>query len=137
METKNRKMTIGMLASVSKTSAQTIRYYEQLRLMPEPGRTNSNYRVYDEKAVLRLESIRRAKEIGFSLNDIKLLLELADGQVQNCEGVREFAESRLAKVRSQVSHLESMERAMADLVRQCKVSDKIDRCAIIESLMKK
>ena len=137
MRAKDWKMTIGMLASESKTNAQTIRYYEQLSLMPEPRRTDSNYRVYDEQAVLRLEFIRRAKKIGFSLKDIKMLLDLAGGQVQNCKRVREFAESRLEKVKSQISHLVSMERAMADLVRQCKVSDKIDCCAIIDSLSEK
>lgn len=127
----NLNMTIGKLALASNTDAQTIRYYERQGLMEEPVRTESNYRVYTHDAVERLTFIKRAKGIGFSLNDIKVLLGMADGKVQRCDEVREFAETRLAKLRSQIEHLKSMETILADLVGQCAVSETLKNCPIL------
>ena len=119
-------MTIGQLAHESHTEAQTIRYYERIGLLPKPTRTASNYRVYDNGTIRRLQFIGRAKEIGFSLNDIMILLGMADGKVRQCAEVKEFAETRLGKIRSQ--------SALAGLVEQCAVSSKISDCPILESL---
>jgi MerR family mercuric resistance operon transcriptional regulator len=127
----NTIMTIGQLAQESKTDAQTIRYYERQGLLVEPERTESNYRVYTHDAIERLTFIKRAKGIGFSLNDIKVLLGMADGKVRRCDDVREFAETRLAKIRSQIEHLKSMETILADLVGQCAVSKTLKNCPIL------
>ena len=127
-------MTIGVLAQKSETDAQTIRYYERLGLMSKPERTEANYRVYDEDAVLRLHFIKRAKEIGFSLNDIKVLLGMADGKVRRCDDVKEFAETRLEKIQTQIRHLKSMERTLSNLVAQCKNSKTLANCPILDEL---
>jgi MerR family mercuric resistance operon transcriptional regulator len=130
-------ITIGQLAQKSGTDAQTIRYYERQRLMPEPNRTNSNYRLYAKDAIERLTFIKRAKEIGFSLNDIKVLLGMADGKVRRCSDIQKFAETRLSKIRAQISDLQAMEKTLSDLVRQCGFSDRITECPIIETLSEK
>lgn len=130
-------MTIGQLAKKSNINAQTIRYYERLGLLAKPRRTESNYRVYDVDAIARLMFIRRAKEIGFSLNDIKVLLGMADGKVWRCTDVREFAEIRLSKIRTQIADLKAMEKTLSNLVSQCAMSDKITECPILETLSEK
>ena len=133
-KTGNMNMTIGQLAYQSNTEAQTIRYYERQRLLAEPERTESNYRVYNYDAIERLTFIKRAKEIGFSLGDIKVLLGMADGKVHRCSDVREFAETRLTKIRSQIADLKSMEKILSKLVGQCSRSDTIVECPILETL---
>ncbi len=127
-------MTIGMLSQKSETDAQTIRYYERLGLMSKPERTEANYRIYDEDAVLRLHFIKRAKEIGFSLNDIGVLLGMVDGKVRRCDHVKEFAETRLDKIRSQIKNLKSMERTLSNLVAQCQNSKTLTNCPILDEL---
>lgn len=129
------QITIGQLAEKTATDAQTIRYYERLGLLPQPRRTVSNYRMYDNDTVLRLSFIKRAKEIGFSLNDIKVLFGMADGKVRQCSEVRKFAETRLTKIRGQIADLKAMEMTLSNLVRQCALSDKIDNCPILETLI--
>jgi len=131
------EMTIGQLAQKSNMDSQTIRYYEHQGLMMKPDRTESNYRVYDDEAIERLAFINRAKQIGFSLNDIKTLLGLADGKVTQCDDVREFAETRLSKIQSQISDLKAMEKILSKLVRQCATSEEISECPILESLTEK
>ena len=133
---KEDRMTIGVLAHKSETDAQTIRYYERLGLMSEPERTESNYRLYNEDAVFRLRFIRRAKEIGFSLNDIKVLLSMADGKVRGCDEVREFAANRLDKIQSQIRNLKSMERTLSNLVSQCVNLKTLKDCPILDELIK-
>ncbi len=133
---KEDRMIIGVLAQKSATDAQTIRYYERLGLMSEPERTESNYRLYNEDAVFRLRFIRRAKEIGFSLNDIKVLLSMADGKVRGCDEVREFAANRLDKIQSQIRNLKSMERTLSNLVSQCVNLKTLKDCPILDELIK-
>lgn len=133
----NSNMTIGQLEIASNVDAQTIRYYERQGLLAEPERTESNYRVYNNDAIERLAFIKRAKEIGFSLNDIKVLLGMADGRIRRCDDVREFAETRLAKIRSQIKHLKSMEIILADLVGQCAVFKTLKNCPILFKAVKK
>jgi MerR family mercuric resistance operon transcriptional regulator len=130
-------MTIGQLAQRANTDAQTIRYYERLGLMAEPVRTESNYRAYNNDAIERLTFIKRAKEIGFSLNDIKVLLGMADGKIRRCADVQKFAETRLTKIRSQIADLNAMEHTLSDLIGQCARSDKITECPILETLTRK
>ncbi|MDF1545174.1 MAG: MerR family transcriptional regulator [bacterium] len=127
-------MTIGQLAEKTATDAQTIRYYERQGLLLDPPRTESNYRVYDENSVTRLTFIKRAKEIGFSLNDIKVLQGIADGEVRQCSEIQAFAESRLSKIRAHMADLTAMERTLSSLVNQCALSDKIEDCPILETL---
>lgn len=130
-------MTIGQLAQKSNTEAQTIRYYERQGLIAKPVRTDSNYRLYNSDAIARLMFIKRAKEIGFSLNDIKVLLGMADGKLRRCSDVQDFTETRLSKIRSQISDLKAMEKTLSKLVRQCATSDKISECPILETLTEK
>jgi Hg(II)-responsive transcriptional regulator len=130
-------MTIGQLAQKSDTDTQTIRYYERQGLIEEPARTVSHYRVYDKTAIERLTFIRRAKEIGFSLNDIRVLLGMADGKVRRCADVQAFAETRLARIRTQLADLKAMEKTLSKLVGQCSRAGNIADCPILETLTRR
>lgn len=130
------QMTIGRLAKESATDAQTIRFYERCGLLTTPKRTKSNYRIYDNGAAERLRFIKRAKEIGFNLNDIRILFDMADGKVRRCSSVKNFAETRLARIRSQLSDLKAMEQILASLIVKCSESKNIGECPILESLTK-
>lgn len=127
-------MTIGPLAKASEVDAQTIRFYERQGLLEKPERSVSNYRVYGDDAVARLRFIRRAKGVGFSLNDIKILLSMADGKLRRCADVRDFAETRLTKIRAQIKDLCAVENTLSALVQQCSRSARITECPIFEAL---
>lgn len=134
---EHEQMTIGQLAKESGTDSQTIRFYERSGLLSMPKRTESNYRIYNHGAAERLRFIKRAKEIGFSLNDIKVLLDMADGRARRCASVKKFAETRLARIRSQISDLKAMERTLASLIVKCADSKSISDCPILETLTKR
>ena len=84
-------MNIGELARAAETKAETIRYYEQIGLLPAPPRTAGNYRDYSAVHVSRLTFIRRARDLGFSIEQIRTLLDLADRKEQSCEAVDAIA----------------------------------------------
>ena len=88
MITKPRVITIGQLASAAAVNLQTVRYYECIGLMPRPSRTGSGHRSYDEKHVRQLSFIRRARELGFSIEDIRALLMLAAPTHRSCAEVK-------------------------------------------------
>lgn len=127
-------MTIGELARKSGVEAQTIRYYERIGLIAQPPRTASNYRMYGESVIQRMTFIKRSKQIGFTLSDIKVLLAMSDRKIRRCRDVREFADTRLKKVRGQIAHLKLIEKVLSALVEQCSQSEQLDECPIMESL---
>src|SRR5262245_65197075 len=100
---------IGELARRSGVNIETIRYYERIGLLPRPWRTASGYRHYGEVDVRRLAFIRRSRELGFSLEQVRELLDLAQDQGRTCAEVRAVAETQLASVRSKLADLRRME----------------------------
>lgn len=101
-------MTIGALAEATGASVDTLRFYEKRGLLPRPRRTAGGFRDYDAGAVARMRAILRAKALGFTLEEVRTLLHLADAPADDAEAVRQTAADRLAET----------ERALADLVRQ-------------------
>jgi DNA-binding transcriptional MerR regulator len=98
-------MNIGELARATKTKAETIRYYERIALMPAPPRTAGNYRDYSAVHVSRLIFTRRARALGFSIEQIRALLDLADQKGQSCEAVDAIARKHLADVKRKLADL--------------------------------
>ena len=125
---------IGELSRRTGCNIVTIRYYEQIALLPEPARSAGRYRVYDTPAVRRLAFIRRARELGFTLDEVRTLLSLSadDGQ-DKCANVREVAERHLADVRAKIADLQAMEHVLADAVRRC-AAGEVPGCPIIDAL---
>ena len=132
---EDNMLTIGKLAKAAEVDNQTVRYYERIGLLPEPSRTSSGYRVYEHAAVGRLRFIRQAKAVGFTLKDIRTLLELAEGTGVRCTEVQQFIEDRLRHIREQIKHLHLLEAGLQDLLGQCRRSDVLNGCPVLESLL--
>src|SRR5438105_4879347 len=117
--TTMEKLTIGQVASSAGINLETIRYYERIGLLPEPGRTKGGHRSYAASHVRRLKFIRRARALGFAINDIRALLELAEPGRVSCSQVQKIAALHLAAVRAKLTDLGRMEKLLAKTVVQC------------------
>ena len=126
------KMKIGQLADAAGVHVETIRYYQRMGLVPRPARARGSVRRYDRDAVERLRFIKRAQALGFSLEEVKLLLELAVGE--HCAQTRTLAEQKLALVQDKISDLQRLQAALKKLVRACGAGGNGRGCPIIEDL---
>ncbi len=112
---------------------QTIRYYEQIGLMPRPSRTEGNQRRYSADHVRRLAFIRNARDLGFTIETIVTLLDLASKPDRPCSEVIDIAEANLEVVRERLARLRALERALKDLVTSCH-GGRMKDCRIMEAL---
>ncbi len=126
-------MNIGELASATDTKAETIRYYERIGLLPEPPRTTGNYRDYSLQHVGRLAFIRRARDLGFSIQQIRALFDLADQKDRSCEAVDVIAREHLADVKRKLADLTALRRELESVIGQCR-HGTIAECRILEAL---
>jgi Cu(I)-responsive transcriptional regulator len=127
------RLTIGDLAKRTTTKVETIRYYERIGLLPVPARTEGNYRSYAETHLARLSFIRRARDLGFSLDQVRDLLGLADERDRSCEAVDLIARQHLAEVERKIADLVSLRDELTDLISRCH-RGTIAECRIIETL---
>lgn len=126
-------LTIGDLAKATGTKVETIRYYEQIGLLPEPARTTSNYRAYDEEHLNRLSFVRRARDLGFSLDQIRDLLGLADQTDRSCEAVDAIARQHLREVERKIIDLTALRDELAEIIEHCN-HGTVAECRIIGAL---
>jgi Cu(I)-responsive transcriptional regulator len=127
-------MNIGELARTADTKAETIRYYEQIGLIPPPPRTAANYRDYTPAHVRRLIFTRRARHLGFSIEQVRALLDLADRKEQSCESVDAIAREHLADVKRKLTDLAALRRELESLIGQCG-HGTVAECRILEALV--
>ncbi|MBI1213461.1 MAG: MerR family transcriptional regulator [Alphaproteobacteria bacterium] len=135
MRKKNDRLglQIGDLAQQTSVNIETIRYYERRHLMPEPARTPGRRRVYDGTHVRRLTFIRRSRELGFSLADVRLLLELADKERIDCCAMKDMTTRHLADIRGKIASLRRLERALKTMSDACNPGDQVS-CPIFDAL---
>lgn len=126
-------MRIGELSKQSGTLVETIRYYEQIGLMPAPPRTHSGYRAYPPDHLQRLIFLRRCRELGFSIEEIRSLLRLAEQSSHSCATVTRVATQHLDDVRAKVADLRRLERGLRILIDSC-AGGRIADCKILEAL---
>ncbi len=119
------------VASRLRDKVQTIRYYEQIGLMPEPLRTSGNQRRYDSGHAERLAFLRHSRELGFSLDAIRELLDISDDPERSCETVDRIARDRLLEVDRRIRSLNAMKDELERMILQCG-DDKVADCRIIE-----
>ena len=124
---------IGKLSRRTGCNIETIRYYERIGLLPAPARSAGRYRVYGPGDIRRLTFIRRARELGFTLDAVRALLTLSDNGGAACAEVREVAASHLAEVRAKIADLQAMENILADAVQRC-AAGEVPGCPIIDAL---
>lgn len=124
---------IGVLSERSSVHIETIRYYERVGLLPKPVRSAGGYRLYQPADSDRLCFIRRARDLGFSLDEIRRLLDLADQKSRSCQRVHEIAVDHLAEVHAKIADLRRMERVLATMVRAC-AQGTMPACPLLETL---
>ena len=126
-------MKIGELAQLTGTKVETIRYYERAGLLAEPGRTAGNYRAYGPDHLARLSFIRRARDLGFTLDQVRELLALADDGARSCAAVDEIANTHRAGINRKIADLTALRGELDRMIVSCKQGTVAD-CRIIEML---
>ena len=130
---------IGALAARTHSNIETIRFYEKIVVLEKPARTEGGHRAYGSSHVERLIFIRRARELGFTLDEVRALLRLADVSDVPCGEVKDVAVAHLAGVKTKIADLRAMQKALAALIAQCDArSDEADQppgCPLIETLL--
>jgi len=127
------RLPIGQLSRQSGVNIETIRYYEKIGIMPAPGRSAGGYRLYAPDHLKRLSFVRRGRELGFSLDELRGLLRLVDGHSYTCGQVRALTLEHVAQVRRKIADLRRLERVMADMAAQC-TGARIPKCPVIDAL---
>lgn len=127
------RIAIGGLSKHTGTNIETIRYYERVGLMPTPARSLGGYRLYGPDHLKRLNFIRRARVLGFSIGEVRTLLRLADERKRPCAEVRAVAEAHLTEVRAKIADLRRMERVLKATVARCAAGGRTD-CPLIVAL---
>ena len=134
MEQKMKLMTIGNVSKQSGIGVETVRFYEKSGLINEPPRTESGYRQYPPNTVVRIQFIKRAKELGFTLKEIKELLNLRLDPMTSCDDVRQVAEEKLKNILAKIQSLQGIEKALGELIGACAVGGPDGECPILEAL---
>lgn len=127
-------LRIGQVARTTGLSVETIRYYERLGLIGEAARTPSGYRQFEPDVVRRLRFVQRAQALGFSLEEIRELLELRLSPAASATEVREKADAKLSEIEAKLSDLRRMRRALKELTRSCCGNGPTSDCPILDAL---
>ena len=129
---------IGALARRTRCNIETIRFYEKIGVLKKPARTEGGHRAYGGSHVERLTFVRRARELGFTLDEVRALLRLAEASDVPCATVKDLAATHLAEVRTKIADLCAMRKALTALIAQCDTrGDAADQpgCPLIETLL--
>jgi Cu(I)-responsive transcriptional regulator len=126
-------LAIGTLAKRTGTKVQTIRYYEQIGLLPEPERTEGGQRRYGDDDLDRLAFIRHARQLGFTLEAIRELLELSDNPGRSCADVDRIAHRQLKEVEARIARLEALRKELNRMLKECS-RDTVSDCRVLEVL---
>jgi len=126
-------LSIGELAKRTGCKVQTIRYYEQISLMPKPSRTSGNQRVYGEQRANRLAFIRHSRELGFPLEAIRQLLDLADDPNRSCDEADRIARAQLKEVEMRMERLAMLKTELERMLQECG-RGRIAECRVIKVL---
>lgn len=130
---QQQKLAIGSLSQQSGCKIQTIRHYEDIGLLPPPKRTNGNHRLYNTGHIDRLIFIRRGRELGFSISDIRELFELSENPDASCEKASGIAKRHLEKIKKDKASLSALEKELSAMINICP-NEKNSTCSIIEAL---
>ncbi|MDF2381815.1 helix-turn-helix domain-containing protein [Nostoc ellipsosporum NOK] len=133
IESSEARMKIGELARTTSTKVETIRFYEKIGLLEAPGRTAGNYRQYSADHLARLSFVRRARDLGFTLDQVRALLALSDDRTRPCGAVDAVAREHLAEIDKKIADLRALRRELDELISQCS-QGAISECRIIEAL---
>jgi len=128
-----QEISIGVLSKRADVKVPTVRYYEQVGLMPAPSRTEGNRRSYDEAAVQRLRFIRHARELGFEVNAIRQLLDLSDQPDRPCAEADVLARTHLAEIDGKIGRLTALRSEVRRMIEEC-AHGRVCECRVIQVL---
>jgi len=128
----SEQLTIGRLARVAGVNVETIRYYQRRGLVDEPEKPLGGHRRYAASAATRVRFIKRAQQLGFTLDEVTGLLRLEDGQ--SCRETRLLAEHKLALIETRIADLTRMRRMLKGLIAECAAGQRPRSCPIIDTL---
>ncbi len=128
------KLTIGRVAEHSGVNLQTVRFYEREGLLAPAYRTESGYRIYQSETVRRIRFIKRAQELGFSLNEIHELLSLRVDDHATSADIRARAKAKLVDVEQKIRHLQAIQASLTRLIKSCRGCGPAADCPILENL---
>jgi MerR family mercuric resistance operon transcriptional regulator len=126
-------LTIGALSKHTGVNIETIRFYERVGILPRPPRSAGGHRIYGQDLLMRLGFVRRSRELGFSLDEVRGLLRLVDGGHYTCAEVRAITLDHLTDVRRKIADLRRLERTLAEVAGKCR-GGKVPDCPVIEAL---
>ena len=126
-------ITVGQLARAAAVNVETVRYYQRIGLLPMPRRDYGSVRRYCADDLKRIRFIKRAQKLGFSLDEVALLLGLSDGK--HCQETKVLAQTRLAVVEEKIADLEAIEKALKGLVAKCSKGSRGCGCPVIDALI--
>lgn len=127
-------MRSSEVAAEAGVNVQTLRYYERRGLLPEPGRTQSGYRAYPGQAVRTVRFVKRAQRLGFSLEEIESLLDLAAGGPESCDAARTLANEKIAELEQKITSLVAMRDSLRQLVATCRRSPSRRVCPLLDAI---
>jgi Cd(II)/Pb(II)-responsive transcriptional regulator len=130
----NAGLRIGELAQRTGTQVETIRYYEREGLLPEPARSEGNYRLYDRTHAERLSFIRHCRSLDMTLDEIRVLLRFRDVPDQNCGEVNALLDAHIGHVAERVAELQELEKQLKALRRLCRKAQAASECGILHEL---
>lgn len=133
MVLRGSEWTIGRLSKETGCNIETIRYYERKGILTAPPRSGGGHRLYGEKHLKRLTFVRRSRELGFTLKQVRRLLELVDGGKYTCAEVEEIAQEHLREIQKKMSDLRKLEGALEKMVSQC-AGGSVPDCPVIDAL---
>lgn len=129
-------LTISKVAKQAKINLETVRYYEKRGLIPEPPRTESGYRMYSTETVDRIKFIKRAQELGFTLNEIEQLLHISEGG-HDALTVKNFTSEKIQEVNEKINDLIQIKNILEELLKDCPADGThTNKCPIIQTLKK-
>ncbi len=134
VNTNRKSYTAGQLAKVANVNIQTVRFYDRQGILKPASRTEAGYRIYDKEGVKRLNFIIQAKELGFSLKEIKEFLELRVQSVQTCDRVRKKTTEKLKDIQNKIAHLKKLEKTFRGLIGNCENRVISNQCPILEKM---
>jgi Cd(II)/Pb(II)-responsive transcriptional regulator len=127
-------MKIGELAKLTYCAVETIRYYERENLLPEPARSDGNYRVYTQAHAERLTFIRNCRTLDMTLEEIRSLLALRDSPQDQCESVNALIDEHIQHVKARIDGLLALQTQLLDLRQRCGEGPEADQCGILQRL---
>tara|TARA_R110002167_G_C12623316_1_gene646951 strand:+ start:631 stop:1047 length:417 start_codon:yes stop_codon:yes gene_type:complete len=131
--TKTRGYAIGAMSHETSVNIETIRYYERIGIMPKPDRTEGGNRQYNHDQLKRLFFIKRCRELGFSIEEIRALLQMVDRADFTCGEVHSMTVDHLATVKKKLADLRRLEKSLRSMVAECGKGD-VPACPIIDTL---